>query len=239
MIEWTSTVKETQTNKFEHHVGPTCIVPPSASGAFFLFFTSALFQLVVDETNWYAAECLGEKFEYWEQVTVDELKAYLGFMILMGVVRLPSIADYWRTDDIFHYAPIASRISKNRFFDIQRYLHFTANSTLPPPSSPQYDKLGKIKPIIKILCEQFSTTYHLHREVSVDEAMIPFKGRSTMKQYMPKKPVRRGLKVWTLADAHNGYVSTIDVYTGRKGDTTEHGLGARVVKDLCLDLNLK
>ena len=51
--------------------------------------------------------------------------------------------------------------------------------------------------------------------------------------------MRRGLKVWTLADAHNGYVSTIDVYTGRKGDTTEHGLRARVVKDLCLDLNLK
>ncbi len=27
MIIWTSTVKETQTNEFQHHVGHTCIVP--------------------------------------------------------------------------------------------------------------------------------------------------------------------------------------------------------------------
>ena len=232
-------MKETQTHEFKHHVDPTCIVPLSASDTFFLSFTSALFQLVVDETNRYAAECLGETCKYWEEVIVEEIKAYLRFMILMGVVRLPSIADYWRTYEISHYAPIASRISKNRFFDMQRYLHFADNSSLQSRSSPHYDKLGKIRPVIKVLCEQFSPNYNLHREVSIDEAMIPFKGCSSMKQYMPKKPVWRGLKVWTLADAHNGYVSLIDVYTGRKGDTTEHGLGARVVKDLCSDLSSK
>ena len=30
-------------------------------------------------------------------------------------------------------------------------------------------------------------------------------GRSTMKQYMPMKPVKRGFKVWVRADAVNGY----------------------------------
>ena len=239
MIVWTSQLKETSVREFRHHVGPTCIIPPSASATFFLFFTSALLQLVVDETNRYAAQCLGEKFQYWEELSVQELKEYLGFMILMGVVRLPSIADYWRTDEAFHYAPLAGRISKNHFFDIQRYLHFVDNRTLQTPTSAHYDKLGKIRPIINILCDKFSSTYHLHREISVDEAMIPFNGRSTMKQYMPKKPVRRGLKVWVLADAHNGYVSTIDVYIGRKGDTTEHGLGSRVVQDLCSDISSK
>ncbi len=239
MIVWTSNLKETSRHEFRQHVGPTCIIPPSASETFFLFFTSALLQLVVDETNRYAAQCLGEKFQYWEELSVQELKAYLGFMILMGVVRLPSIADYWRKDEVFYYAPIARRISKNRFFEIQRYLHFVDNRSLQPRTSEHYDKLGKIRPIIDILCNRFSSTYHLHREISVDEAMIPFKGRSTMKQYMPKKPIRRGLKVWTLADAHNGYVSNIDVYIGRKGATPEHGLGSRVVEDLCSDLSSK
>ena len=46
----------------------------------------------------------------------------------------------------------------------------------------------------------------------------------------------RGFKVWTLADAHNGYVLQIEIYTGKKGNTPEKGLGARVVKDLSSEL---
>ena len=65
--------------------------------------------------------------------------------------------------------------------------------------------------------------------------MIPFKGRSCLEQYMPLKPVKCGIKVWARADASNGYVSAFQVYTGKSGDTTEHGLGARVVKDLTVD----
>ena len=34
-----------------------------------------LFQLVIDETNRYAAECLAETCKNWEGVTVEEIKA--------------------------------------------------------------------------------------------------------------------------------------------------------------------
>ena len=54
-----------------------------------------------------------------------------------------------------------------------------------------------------------------------------------MKQYMPKKPVKHGFKVWMLADSHNGYVLSFEVHTGKKGNTVERGLGASVVKTLC------
>ena len=59
-------------------------------------------------------------------------------------------------------------------------------------------------------------------------------GRSTMKQYMPMKPVKRGFKVWVRADAVNGYFCDFDVYVGRPGDGTsvETGLGEPVVKEL-------
>ena len=85
--------------------------------------------------------------------------------------------------------------------------------------------------MIDFLQRQFQAVYSLHRDVSIDEAMIPFKGRSSMKQYLPMKPVKRGFKVWMLADS-NGYVSTFEVYTGKKGNTTERGLGANVVLSL-------
>ena len=113
-----------------------------------LFFTSSILELIVAETNRYAAECLGDEFQAWQQLTVAEFQAYTGFMILMGLVKMPSIYDYWQKDDIFHYAPIANKISRDRFFEIHRYLHFVNNATLAAPGTANYQKLGKIQPII-------------------------------------------------------------------------------------------
>ena len=50
--------------------------------------------------------------------------------------------------------------------------------------------------------------------MAVDESMVPFKGRSSMEQYMPIKPVKRGYKVWCLAESRNGFVSQFDIYSG-------------------------
>ena len=51
------------------------------------------------------------------------------------------------------------------------------------------------------------------RDIVVDESMIPFQGRSSLKQLMPMKPVKRGIKVWCLAYSSNGFVANFEVYT--------------------------
>ena len=57
---------------------------------------------------------------------------------------------------------------------------------------------------------------------------------------MPMKPVRKGIKMWVLADATNGYISAMQVYRGKKaGSVPERGLGYRVVTDLARDLQGK
>ena len=53
---------------------------------------------------------------------------------------------------------------------------------------------------------------------------------------MPKKPVKRGIKVWVLGDSSNGYFCRLSIYTGKKKQT-EHGLGASVVKELTTDFH--
>ena len=52
------------------------------------------------------------------------------------------------------------------------------------------------------------------------------------------KPIKRGIKVWVMADSHTGYFSKFQVYTG-KGDSPEKGLGPRVVKSLTEPLKHK
>ena len=188
------------------------------------------------ESNLYAAEMMGESFASWQLYTVEELCAYMGFMILMGIVRLPTIQDYWNKDAVFYYSPVANKITRDRFLDLNRYLHFVDNSTLAPPGSPGYDKLGKVRPIIKMIGDHFAAVCFPGQQISIDEAMIPFKGRSGLKQYMPNKPVKRGIKCWMRADATTGHLSAFEIYTGKKGDSVEKGLGAQVVKGLCASL---
>ena len=66
--------------------------------------------------------------------------------------------------------------------------------------------------------------------------MIKFQG---LKQYMPMKPVKRGIKVWVLADSVNGYFSRLEVYSGKQPGRVETGLGSRVVRSLTADFSGK
>ena len=160
------------------------------------------------------------------------------FCVLMGINRLPALDDSWSKDQHLHYSPLVDRISRDWFREISRYLHFADNSTLVPKGSPGHDRLGKVRPVIDHLSSRFADLYDPHKEVAVDEAMIEFTGHSTLKQYMPMKPTKRGIKVWVLGDSHNGYFQKFQVYTGKEGSGEKH-LGQRVVKNLTEDLKGK
>ena len=69
------------------------------------------------------------------------------------------------------------------------------NNTLVPRGSPGHDRLGKVRPLIDHLASRFTEMYEPHCEVSVDEAMIKFQGRFSLKEYMPLKPTKRGITV--------------------------------------------
>ena len=84
--------------------------------------------------------------------------------------------------------------------------------------------------------DHFAAVCFPGQQISIDEAMIPFKGRSGPEQYMPNKPVKRGIKCWMRAEATTEYMSAFEVYTGKKGDSVEIDLGAQVVKGLCASL---
>lgn len=155
--------------------------------------SSDLLEEIQDESNRYANQVLGdEKFCKWNWMTVEELKAFLGFHILMAINDLPSLDDYRRRDPLLNYAPIADRITRDRHRELSRYLHFSDNDTLVPHDSPGYNRLGKVRPLIDYLSRRFADLYQPHCEVAIDEAMIKFQGRSSLKQYNPMKPIKCG-----------------------------------------------
>jgi hypothetical protein len=67
--------------------------------------------------------------------------------------------------------------------------------------------------------------------LAVDETMIKFRGQSSVKQYMPMKPVKLGFKMWVLACSFTGYCLALSLYEGKDGSTGQ-SLGERVVNKL-------
>ena len=161
-----------------------------------------------------------ERYSKWDVITSEDLIAYFGIMLVMGMVRLPALTDYWKRDPLFQCTIISSSMARDRFFEIHRYLHFVDNSTILLPTDDNYDRLQKVRKILTMIEERFVALYHRHCQCAVDEAMVPYKGRA----------------VWVRADSVTGYISRFQVYTGKE-KSTKKGLGAREVNELTADLH--
>ena len=63
------------------------------------FFTDEVWQLIVDETNRYASanSASTPHARPWSDVTIPEMKAFIGMLILMGIVELQCLEMYWQT----------------------------------------------------------------------------------------------------------------------------------------------
>lgn len=107
-------------------------------------------------------------------------------------------------------------MSRNRFDKLLKYFHLNNNANRLPHEDVNYDKLFKVWSLLDRVVERCQTELRPERDLSVDEAMIKFKGRLGMKQYMPMKPIKQGIKVWECTEASSGLVCNFLVYTGKK-----------------------
>lgn len=99
-------------------------------------------------------------------------------------------------------------MSRDRWEQIKSSLRFNDNSVCPSE-----DKLFKVRPVIDLLKESFARIPMDHM-LSLDEQMVPFKGVSSLKQYLPSKLHRWDYKLFFLGDVKN-IVHNFEVYTGK------------------------
>ena len=59
----------------------------------------------------------------WTDVTLEEMKAFIGLNIAMGIVIMPEARKYWEKKWLINVPSFAQVMSRNRFFQILRYLH--------------------------------------------------------------------------------------------------------------------
>ncbi|XP_043919782.1 uncharacterized protein LOC122795592 [Protopterus annectens] len=237
--DWSSQFHPLHINEFREPIGPAVHLEEKCKELDFmdLMFPPALYDLLARETNRYSQQFQAEAKKCdtcWTPVTVCDIKAYLGIQIYMSIVKVPRCRMYWSKASLYGHFPIANVMTRDRYNKIHQYFHANDSSQNPPVGSENHDKLHHVRPVLDKVLNACRTQYYPHREVLVDAVMTGYKVH--LQQYIPDMPQHCDLKVWTLADAHNGFIIDFQVQTGNDNNTLEMSLGENVVKDLTSNL---
>ena len=235
-----STSTEWHHPKYSRHSGPVHVldasITPLECFTFNLFYAEQIFWDIVDFANENArrrneSDANNNKGD-WKMLMMDELIVYYGHVIVKDIIKLDRDAHCWHqgSKHFFLYTRSGNVMRRDRFFQIRWYLYFV------DPWDPvnAADKLHKIWYILNSVCQNFRDEYVPHEHVTVDEAMVPFKGHLGFRQFMKEKAVKFGIKLWVMAGSGTAYCYNLEVYTGKHGQQIKRlmGLSAQVITGL-------
>jgi hypothetical protein len=155
---------------------------------FYLFFDKEIIDMLVVETNRYANAKKNTaglsrhaRIRKWVDTNEQEIKLFFGIAMWMGMMKLPSIAHYWKNSKLYS-CNIPKFMSRNRFEIILSMLHISDND-----KAPTNDRLYKIQVLIDLLVEKFNSAIISEESVCIDESMVPYLGRLSFWQYISNK----------------------------------------------------
>lgn len=190
-------------------------------------FSEDIVSLVCQQSNLYAMQR-----NHNLNLSNTEVKVYTAILMLTGYLTPKYMRMLWETQSDTHNSLVSSSMRRNRFFEIQQYLHLADNSKLD-----LNDKFCKIRGYLTLLSNNFTSNYSYigSSHVSVDETMVPYYGKHSAKQHIHGKPLKFGYKLWSIA-TRLGYLISFEPYQGSKNAKLpfqeEYGLGAAVVLEL-------
>ena len=147
-----------------------------------------LIQLLTEQSNLYQSQNAAKwkvspEALKWSNITPEEMRKYLGLIILMEQARKENIRDYWSTDPTISTSIFPRTKSRNLFESIWQGWHFSDNRQQTQVS----ERLFKIWPVYEYFVQKLRSEYSPKQELSLDEAMIPWRGHLKFKTYNPGK----------------------------------------------------
>lgn len=176
------------------------------------FIDKEVVEFIVKETNDYY-KYLKENYPpkpnsrlaIFEETNTDEIRLFLCILILMGQNKKNRIHDYWSTDEIYEQKIFGRLMSRDRFLQLLRLIHFTGNN--------KRSKIEKIKPILDLVKNKFKSIFVPFQDLCIHES-LSWEGKLESRQHIPSKR-RFGIKAFVLCDSVTGYIVDIIAYCGK------------------------
>lgn len=184
-------------------------------------------------TNLYGAR---KHKENWEPVDIRTMRAYYGLLLLAGVYRSHGecMTELWND---YEGRPIfRATMALKKFKILNQCIRFDDRDARS--QGENRDKLAPIRKIFEKFVHRFKYSYVPGKNITVDEQLVPFRGRCPFTQYMPSKPAKYGMKIWAVCDSDTYYAYNLEMYVGRNRNChPEVNQGQRVVLTLTEGLN--
>jgi hypothetical protein len=137
--------------------------------------------------------------------------------MLMGIHRLLQLRHYWSSEPVICVLAVANFITKFKFKELTENIHCIDIGTAVPRGEAGHEHLHTLRPVISnVLNSHLKEVCTTSIVMAVHKCMVPLRCYSSMKQYMPIKPVRHGCKVWCLAYLRTEFVSSLLYIHGKK-----------------------
>jgi hypothetical protein len=170
------------------------------------------------------------------ELVENEIYAYIGLLLLFGLSKKcdVEIQEIWKKDSV-HFLPLAVlTMSRNRFLQINRHITFDDIDSRNERKVND-PKCYKIREMMTHFRDKIRQAIVPSEELCVDETLYAFRGKCSVRQYMPNKPNKYGLKYWTIVDGKTGYALDTTLYAGKEqpGNRRNMNVGENVVLELC------
>lgn len=166
---------------------------------FVLFFSDKILDEIVKNTNNYADIHSATTTRVWNDLTVEELKIWISITIYRGIHKEPASELYWNKDKTSSIHFITTYMTLVRYEQIKRFIHVS------PPDMEIKNYYDKLEPLISHIAKVSRELYTPKTNVSVDEMMVRFSGRTAHSVRMKSKPTPEGYKIFSLCDSGYTY----------------------------------
>lgn len=187
----------------------------------FLSMCNDILDKILEQTLLYSQQQNNHTFSF----SKEELLKFVGILLFSGYHTLPREKMYWDRAHDCNVEIVADCMSRNRFQEVKKYLHFNDNNNID-----MGDKYYKVRPLYDLANKSLMKYGVFCEKLTIDERMVKYYGRHSLKMFIKGKPVKFGYKLWMLC-SHNGYPFQILPYQGQKEKNNEP-LSTRVVETL-------
>jgi hypothetical protein len=187
-----------------------------------LMFPTKSIQTFVKYTNRAATEhprlVDQKRFKKWRCTTVQEFKLFLCVCVYLGVVKLSNRKQVWKRKGIFEQRWITKRMTLWRFESMIQAWNCTCPWVLSDETTTAKNKADpywQIQGLVSECNRRSKKHFRMGSRMSIDEGVIPFKGRHRARCYNPSKPAKYHLKKFCLNCAETGFVYCHYFYGGK------------------------
>ena len=109
------------------------------------------------------------KMHQWKPCTNEQMKAFIGLIINMGLMKKPTTESYFSTTPVQDTPIFRETFKLTTFKNLLRFFHASDSELEPKKGQVGYDPTYKFNHILEFLTQSWQRNFQPGRDLSIDE----------------------------------------------------------------------